>query len=617
MKSFSQFLSLKNIKTRLSECFKRFPIPTILTLVLAGVLLVLLHGNLDNSTESYLWRGVFTLIIMFFLSLASALIVESRNEVGYKKASILAFPLIFWVFFYATFQIDTDNFQNILFFLITFIWILATVFVAPYLKKIIHKKTTAPIYYSYFYQTSRVFLMSWIVGVILFGLGSIGITAISTLFDIYFLWGDVYGDWAIFALSIFAPLFGLSNFPQKQSYEKNTFTENTFFSFIIKYIATPCICAYFLILYAYSIKVLLNFSQWPTGEVSWLVIGFSVFGYIVYMFSEAFSSSFRLIEVFRKYFPIVVLPQIAMLFYAISLRIYQYDITINRYFVVVFGLWLLGISLYFVLSKYKYIARIPASIALCTLLISIGPWSVYTLPESRQTERLKILLTETNILQNGKIIASESQDLDPKTGWEIYDSIRYICNLWDCSPIKEIFSEQYTALQQEQEKKQGYLDHNKTISKWIIIDHITQSIWVQAYYPESQNNNSPYNYYYNNNEKEIFPLELTWYTQMLRLYNSNWYETASGIYVGVDTIDQTLTIIGWERTGESIDISGILETIQSKTSGRIPQQELVFDIETDTMSGRLILNNIDIPNPNYTGSRIEYRGSINGYFLLK
>lgn len=134
------------------------------------------------------------------------------------------------------------------------------------------------------------------------------------------------------------------------------------------------------------------------------------------MFSEVFSSSFRLVEVFRKYFPIVVIPQIAMLFYAISLRIYQYDITINRYFVVVFGLWLLGVSLYFVLSKYKYIAQIPASIALCSIVISVGPWSVYTLPENRQTERLKTLLTETNILQNGKIIASESENLDPKTG---------------------------------------------------------------------------------------------------------------------------------------------------------------------------------------------------------
>ncbi len=615
MKNFPRFLSLENIKTKLTECFKRFPIPVIISLILAGVLYTLVHSDLDNDMSSYLVRGVFTLIITFFLSVASALIVESRDEVAYKKASILVFPLIFWVFFYTTFQIDTDNLKSIIFFLITFIWILATVFVAPYLKKTTHKKTTGPIYYSYFYQTSRVFLMSWIVGVILFSLGSIGITAVFTLFDIGFPRGDIYGDWAIFALSIFAPLFGLSNFPQKQSYEKNTFVENTFFSFIIKYIATPCICVYFVILYAYTVKVLLNFSQWPTGEVSWLVIWFSVFGYIVYMFSEVFSSSFRLVEVFRKYFPIVVIPQIAMLFYAISLRIYQYDITINRYFVVVFGLWLLGVSLYFVLSKYKYIAQIPASIALCSIVISVGPWSVYTLPENRQTERLKTLLTETNILQNGKIIASESENLDPKTGWEIYDSIRYICDLWDCSPIKEIFSEQYAKLEQDQKNSPSEKDIPPT--KWIITNRITKSIGVKPYNSISQNNNSPYNYYYSVDQNDIFPLETTWYTQILKVYDLKWYQNPTNTRIEIDTISQTLSLLESSEQKVSTSISSILVTIESERPGETSPEKLIFDIRSETINGKLILTSIDIPNPNYTGTPIEYRGNVGGYFLLR
>jgi len=92
------------------------------------------------------------------------------------------------------------------------------------------------------------------------------------------------------------------------------------------------------------------------------------------MFSSYFDEQSGFIKTFRKYFPFVVIPQIAMLFYAIYLRIAQYDITVNRYFVVVFGIWLLVISLYFIVSKKKEIAVIPSILTLFTIIISLGPW---------------------------------------------------------------------------------------------------------------------------------------------------------------------------------------------------------------------------------------------------
>lgn len=79
----------------------------------------------------------------------------------------------------------------------------------------------------------------------------------------------------------------------------------------------------------------MHFGEWPNGEVTWMVIGFSIFGYLLYIFSHSLEKR-PFLQAFRKYFPFVVLPQILMLFYAIYLRIAQYDITINRYFVVVF-----------------------------------------------------------------------------------------------------------------------------------------------------------------------------------------------------------------------------------------------------------------------------------------
>lgn len=146
---------------------------------------------------------------------------------------------------------------------------------------------------------------------------------------------------------------------------------NRFFSFLVRYIAIPFICIYFIILYAYSVKVLMNFSHWPKGMISWMVIGFSTFGYITYIFSKPYDKENLLIAFFRKYFPLAVLPQLIMLFYAIYLRITQYDLTMNRYFVVIFGLWLFVVSLYLVLSRKKSLAIITASLTLISLLISV------------------------------------------------------------------------------------------------------------------------------------------------------------------------------------------------------------------------------------------------------
>ena len=87
-----------------------------------------------------------------------------------------------------------------------------------------------------------------------------------------------------------------------------------------------------------------------------------------------------------------------MLFYAIYLRIAQYDLTMNRYFVVVFGVWLTGISLFLIFSRQKRLVSIPMSLAIITFVISFGPWSVYHLPFDRQYQKLVSNLTTARIL---------------------------------------------------------------------------------------------------------------------------------------------------------------------------------------------------------------------------
>jgi hypothetical protein len=62
------------------------------------------------------------------------------------------------------------------------------------------------------------------------------------------------------------------------------------------------------------------------------------------------------------------------------------------------------------MSRKRYLGNLFTSLTIFTILISIGPWSVYSLPESRQLERLKNNLIQANILQeNGSITPLNSE----------------------------------------------------------------------------------------------------------------------------------------------------------------------------------------------------------------
>lgn len=116
--------------------------------------------------------------------------------------------------------------------------------------------------------------MSAIVGVSLLLLGYIAISSVLALFDLYSYFSDfkIYANWAIVSLGIVAPLYGLIQMPKVGDMNARSYEVNRFFSFLIRYVAVPAIFVYFAILYAYSVKVLMNFSDWPKGMICYMVV---------------------------------------------------------------------------------------------------------------------------------------------------------------------------------------------------------------------------------------------------------------------------------------------------------------------------------------------------------
>lgn len=107
----------------------------------------------------------------------------------------------------------------------------------------------------------------------------------------------------------------------------------------------------------------------------------------------------------------------------------------------------MSISLYYIISREKRLIAIPSIITLFTILISIGPWSVYQLPFTRQTQRLKENLVLAGICNDDMCTIvtplKNQDDISQDLSENIYSGIRYVCEFDNCSVIKELFAREY------------------------------------------------------------------------------------------------------------------------------------------------------------------------------
>lgn len=449
------------------------------------------------------------------------------------------------------------------------------------------------------------------------------------LFDLSSFVSDhkLYANWAVISLALIAPLYCLTQFSRVADIEKRNYDINKFFSFLIRFIATPFIVLYFVILYAYSAKVLLNFQDWPKGMISWMVVGFSTFGYLTYIFSKPYEDS-SIIALFRKFFPFVVPAQILMLAYAIYLRIAQYDLTMNRYFVVIFGVWLAIISLYYIVSKRKSLTVIAASLTAIALIISVGPWSVYRLPLTRQYNFLIENLTTAGMLQDG-VISKKTQQLDVSLENNIYSEIQYICGYSRCEKIKTLFAQQLAGAEEKYRKTWEENDYNTGeypgMNSWEIVNEVATTLDISYRYGEFDTSNKYISLGGKNsfNETAIFPLDTTGYTTVLRIYNkTDQIELGKKQYIMIDPDTETLILYNSGTSEKSISLKEFNEALRAKyrniSNMNVEPSDLVTTLQSGNITIKLILQNYGYLNSAYTktDNTNEYVG-ISGYALMK
>ena len=213
-----------------------------------------------------------------------------------------------------------------------------------------------------------------------------------------------------------------------------------------QYVLLPLVSIYVIILYLYAGRIILN-QSWPEGWVANLILGFSIIGILslllLHPVRERAESTW--VQRFSKRYYLVLLPLVVMLLLAIWRRISEYGITENRYFVLIAGIWLGGMALYFLLSEKQNIKIIPASLAVLVFLVSFGPWGAISVSENSQIQRLKTTLEEHGLLADGTIRAG-GQQVPPEDLTEISAGIRYLYDVHGLDEIQPWFGQDLNIL---------------------------------------------------------------------------------------------------------------------------------------------------------------------------
>ncbi|WP_062552106.1 DUF4153 domain-containing protein [Peptoniphilus phoceensis] len=416
-----KILNFKSVK----DTFKRFPF-TIISAILGSIFLVLAtHDSyseaLNNRLISYGLVFVFAIFLYAFIKLFNEGLRNFYDLKNLKNNNLLkiisyviTLPMLYGIYELVFDEKAPLNNYNDRF--IYFTLIAALVVASSFIAKFNYHED----YVVYVAKILKAFIISNIYSFIVFvGMSSI-VFAINSLFNFNF-GSIVYLRIGIISFILFNVITFFQDFPKV----RDSFTDYKYpkaFKILLVYIITPLVIIYTLILLVYFIKILVLW-QIPNNLIVNLVIWFSSFA-VIYLFFLSRVDSIAFINKFKVIFPISLFPLLAMMFFAIYLRISEYGLTENRYIVIAAGLWVFLSLIYYIFYRNNSNITIPIFLAIIILITGIGPASAIKLSTRSQNARFERLLKENNMIA-GQFINSDV-NVESSVKNQIIDIVSYM-----------------------------------------------------------------------------------------------------------------------------------------------------------------------------------------------
>jgi Domain of unknown function (DUF4153) len=442
-----KFPSIKKIVSSLESVLVRFPFAIAASIFGTAVAYLLVDLPYDGNrlTQYTLTRLVWVSLLALPFFLSSTLFAESNRFSKPKTLVVSCAVLLLLMGIYFSFNSALLTSDSIRFVLLFISFHLLVSFAGFLSNSSIHA----------FWEFNKVLFLRILTAllystVIYIGL-CIAILTVDQLFTLD-LNHKVYGKLFCIIYGLFNTTFFLAGVPSTwnevdplESYPKGL---KVFTQFVL----IPLSIIYLLILLAYEAKIVLQWSL-PDGWVGWLIAGYAVFGIFSFLliFPIRTQEENRWIHIFSKWFYLLLIPLIALLFVAIWTRIHAYGITENRYFLVSLGVWLTGITLYFSLQKTN-IRIIPISLFLFCLIATWGPQSAPTMSMHSQLSRIISFYESKNSYHDGKL---KKLPDSVKTPEEIYNLPYYLLGRYNAGAFQNTFDINIDSLFENEIKKKN------------------------------------------------------------------------------------------------------------------------------------------------------------------
>lgn len=412
----------------------------------------------------------------------------------------------------------------------------------------------------------------------------------SRYFQLFILIGGVFNTW-FFLAGIPKSLDTLDHI---DAYPKGLkiFTQN---------ILIPLVVIYLVILYLYMGKIIIEWS-WPEGWVGYLVLSFSIVGIFALLLLHPIQEKAenRWIKRFSRSYFIVLVPLVILLLLAIWRRIEEYSFTVNRYFVLVLGLWLAGIVVYFIASKTKNIKVIPASLGLIAFLISFGPWGAFSVAEHSQLNRLEHYLEKNEILANGTV-TKVSEPVSFEDSKEISSILRYLNDMHGLEGIQPWFEEDLSELK----KPAPNSDTTMVVSRYEKPQFITEMMGIQYVNQwESEEEASKYRQFTTGQNGIMDISDYEWLVDY-QYYQGNEKEKQvilgnNAINIRVDTELARLAVTADSNPQDSLymELNPLIESLSKQyrtaASNTVPPEEMSVTASNETMRVKIYISNLNI-----------------------
>jgi hypothetical protein len=381
--------------------FVRFPFVLLAAIIGTACILVLIDYE-GPAGPTFLFQVIFAAVFAFPLLLGLAIMAEKMT---WSKTAAIGAQIagaVLAVAYSLTVPQELTNAPNIHIIrlaMFTAGWVLFA-FAVPFVT---HEDELG--YWSYCKTLVMRILIAYLyTGVLWAGL-AIALAALNNLFGIE-IPGKRYGELWVLINGIFTTWFFLAGIPDNLAGLDSVTDYPKGLKIFSQYILFPLVFVYLIILYAYLGKILLAW-DWPQGWVSRLILGFIGTGITSLLLLHPIRERMENIWIGKasRWFYIIIIPLIVMLFFAVSRRLSEYGITEGRYLALATVVWLCVLVPYFIVSKKKKIIFIPMSMCVAVFSVSIGPWGMFSVSQNSQVGRLKELLTKHNILVDGRVRA--------------------------------------------------------------------------------------------------------------------------------------------------------------------------------------------------------------------